>query len=505
MGAVSSDTLNVLRSHAEAADTLSDWPIQSWEQLRQSGALTWGIPTEFGGTGLSPVEILSGNEQFSSACLTTTFILSQREAAVRRLLAYPVPALQERYLSALAQGTMFLTVGLSQLTTSRQHQSPVLRAERLQGGGIRLDGEIPWVTGADHADALVVGATQEDGRQILLVLPTKLPGIAIEPPMVLAALRGSRTSLVRCLGVVVEREQILAGPEEQVLGKGGGGGLETSCLALGLAGAAIDHLQDEAKHRPEIQPIAERLEKVRIEARRELHTLGETRPKIEEVLALRVQCTRLALRNPGRSGTIQGEWICIATPSATMGTASSVFPGLVLSQTSERRNPVRFSTGGGIVKPILSQDGTKRMVKWLGLILVVGSVFALGREACRNGARKEQRPNIILILVDDLGYGDLSCYGCRDIRTPHLDALAKQGVRLTDAYASAPVCSPTRAALMTGRYPQRSGFDWVIRYDEKNRGLPATDGSLPRMLKNAGYRTALFGKWHLGYRNKFAA
>ncbi len=112
------------------------------------------------------------------------------------------------------------------------------------------------------------------------------------------------------------------------------------------------------------------------------------------------------------------------------------------------------------------------------------------------------KPNILLIVVDDLGYADLGCYGAKDIRTPNIDRLAGEGVRLTDCYAF-PVCSPTRAALMTGRYPQRTGFDWVIRYTEKSRGLSAKNPSLAGLLKKQGYATALFGKWHLGYKPEF--
>ncbi len=112
-------------------------------------------------------------------------------------------------------------------------------------------------------------------------------------------------------------------------------------------------------------------------------------------------------------------------------------------------------------------------------------------------------PNVLLIVVDDLGYADLGCYGGKEIRSPNLDRLAKQGVRLTDFYAS-PVCSPTRASLITGRYPQRFGFDWVIRYKEKDRGLPADGKSLPALMKKRGYATALYGKWHLGYKPEFA-
>lgn len=112
------------------------------------------------------------------------------------------------------------------------------------------------------------------------------------------------------------------------------------------------------------------------------------------------------------------------------------------------------------------------------------------------------RPNVVLIIADDLGYGDLGSYGAPDIKTPHLDRLAREGVRLTDFYANAPVCTPTRAALITGRYQQRLLLERPLGVGAP-QGLPATGRSLPQLLKNAGYATALLGKWHLGERPEF--
>lgn len=109
------------------------------------------------------------------------------------------------------------------------------------------------------------------------------------------------------------------------------------------------------------------------------------------------------------------------------------------------------------------------------------------------------KPNILFILADDLGYGDLSCYGAPDIRTPHLDRLAKEGLRFTDFYANGSVCTPTRAAFLTGRYQQRIGLEDAVTYQEMGRGLPGDGRTLADALLAAGYATGLVGKWHLGY------
>jgi arylsulfatase A-like enzyme len=120
------------------------------------------------------------------------------------------------------------------------------------------------------------------------------------------------------------------------------------------------------------------------------------------------------------------------------------------------------------------------------------------------GDLDESRPNIVFIMADDLGFADLSSYGRTDYETPELDALAAQGTRFTDAYAIAPVCTPTRVGLMTGRYPaeNRTGLHEPLTgrwYDYEN-GLEAEPATLSKLLKQAGYDTGLFGKWHLGWR-----
>ena len=116
-------------------------------------------------------------------------------------------------------------------------------------------------------------------------------------------------------------------------------------------------------------------------------------------------------------------------------------------------------------------------------------------------ARAQQRPNVLFILADDLGYGDLSCYGRPDYETPVLDGLAEQGMKLTSAYSAGAVCTPTRCAFITGQYPQRFevGLEEPLTAQSPPVGLPAAQPTIATRLRAAGYETALIGKWHLGW------
>ena len=232
---------DTLAANAEAADREAEWPAASWAAVEQSGALASLIPREFGGSGRGPVEVLAEVERIAAACLTTAFVLSQRDAAVKRLLAGP-RHLQSVYLPSLATGELFATVGLSQLTDL----APVRR------GGAEGN------RGRRRVSARRRGAVDHRGRPrptvrdrrhtarrpaILAALPSNRPGRSVQPPMPLSSLMGSRTTSIRMDGVRVGPDELLGGPTEKVLGSVGGGGLDTSCLALGLA-AALDGRTD---------------------------------------------------------------------------------------------------------------------------------------------------------------------------------------------------------------------------------------------------------------------
>ncbi len=245
---------------ARESDMTGKWPAAQLDLCGQYGVYEWFIEPEWGGQGWDQESIVLGYLALSSACLTTTFILTQRTSACRQIANSANEELKERLLPELALGKTFATVGISHLTTSRRHLTkPVLRAERVAGGFV-LEGFSPWVTGAAHAQHVAVGATliidnQPTEEQLLVALPTDLPCVNIPEPAQLIGLNASQTGPLQLDRVFVEDPWILAGPVENVMRRGAGagtGGYQTSTLALGLARSAIDFLEQEALQRVEL-------------------------------------------------------------------------------------------------------------------------------------------------------------------------------------------------------------------------------------------------------------
>jgi arylsulfatase A-like enzyme len=135
-------------------------------------------------------------------------------------------------------------------------------------------------------------------------------------------------------------------------------------------------------------------------------------------------------------------------------------------------------------------------------VIIALLIFTLFLATCTSAEQKQ--PNIILIMADDLGYGELSCYGSPTVKTPNIDRLAAEGVKFTDYHSNGAVCSPTRAALMTGKYQQRTGVEGVITAaNHREVGLSLEETTLAEELQQLGYYCGIFGKWHLGYAKEF--
>jgi len=141
---------------------------------------------------------------------------------------------------------------------------------------------------------------------------------------------------------------------------------------------------------------------------------------------------------------------------------------------------------------------TNKLLLGTAMGMCTGSLLAANAPELKK-ENQPQKPNVIVIMADDLGYAGLSCFGGKGIDTPELDVLASNGVKFTNFHANSTVCSPTRVALLSGRYQQRVGLDHIYFHCVKDVGFdPKTNPSLPVIMKDAGYKTGVFGKWHLG-------
>jgi len=277
-------------------------PDEAWLRLRASGLLRWGIPEAGGGCDVAAPAMLASYLELARVDLTTTFVLTQRNAACQRLAASPNRALQERLLPRLARDEIFATVGISHLTTSRQHLATAAVTARPCEGGFELEGEIPWVTGGARADVLITGGTLAGGEQLLAAVETRQTGVEVAPAVDLLALEGSSTGPVRLHRVKVAHSDLVHEPTPQVLKQGANltaGSLSTSALAIGHAWGAIDDLVVEARARPELGEFVEPLQAEAEGLREQL--LAATRPEscggvgnVNE--RLRIQANSLVLR-----------------------------------------------------------------------------------------------------------------------------------------------------------------------------------------------------------------
>ncbi|HRA86591.1 MAG TPA: acyl-CoA dehydrogenase family protein, partial [Planctomycetaceae bacterium] len=226
---VSHDVFQTLvRTLSELAepDSTDVWPAAQLEYLSEAGGYHWNIPMEFGGDGADGAEMLEIYRELASGSLLTTFILTQRNAACQRIQTSDNDAIKSKLLPALCRGEIFATVGISHLTTSRQHlkSPPVVVIPDENSNGYRLTGTVPWATGVAVADILVTGGTLADGRQILTALPTSREGVKIQTPIALMGLSSAQTSVVNLDNVLVGSDEILHGPVERVMSSGAGGG-----------------------------------------------------------------------------------------------------------------------------------------------------------------------------------------------------------------------------------------------------------------------------------------
>jgi alkylation response protein AidB-like acyl-CoA dehydrogenase len=224
------------------ADDCPEWPTELWSALERGGAPRWSLAEMFGGQSCPRPLLIERYARLAGASLTAVFILSQHDAAVRRMMAAPPSGPGPRWLRAIGEGRAFTTVGISHLTTSRRLGPRAIKVVEITQGAFRLDGTIPWVSAAIRADVFVTGAVLDDGRQMLIALPAQRRGVTVCPPFNLAALQASCTSEVVLEGVEVDSLDLLAGPALDITsqpGAVGTAGLETSALALGQARAAL--------------------------------------------------------------------------------------------------------------------------------------------------------------------------------------------------------------------------------------------------------------------------
>ncbi|MDB4339096.1 acyl-CoA/acyl-ACP dehydrogenase [Rubripirellula sp.] len=284
---------------ASRGNSVTDWPEDSLRLCADSGVFRWFLPEGKGGFGWSDRDQTLGYLRLAESDLVTTFVITQYMGAIRRIAASEHSSVADNWLERLVEGKVYATVGISHLTTSRRHLAePVLRAKETTDGFI-LSGMSPWVTGGAHAELLVIGATLDCGRQILVAVPSELEGVSRGVGVDLVALSASCTDRVEFREVHVRRSMLLGGPCENVLQSGVGartGGLQTSTLAVGLSMAALGFLEREAANREDLSEPTQQLRAEVNELKKTL-LLACDDSQVCEPSEIRARANRLVLRS----------------------------------------------------------------------------------------------------------------------------------------------------------------------------------------------------------------
>jgi alkylation response protein AidB-like acyl-CoA dehydrogenase len=286
-----------IRARAQRYDVSGEWPAEDLKELADIGALRAVLPAEFGGGDESALQIHLRYEQLATASLATALVLSQRESACAIIDAAKASPVRQELLSALATNSIFATVGIAQLTTSRQGGAPAMRATRAENGW-RINGLVPWASGAAQSAYVVVGAAVEGSAdQVLVALPTDAAGVKVGPPMPLVALRSTHTSSISCASVFVDDRFVLHGPTPNVLaGRAKSLPLGQAFLAMGLSRGAIELIREHTSDLAQttVASFEPQLAEIRT-AVMEICTSGTQTPP-GAAAELRGRCNELALR-----------------------------------------------------------------------------------------------------------------------------------------------------------------------------------------------------------------
>lgn len=240
------DSLRKRLFEIECARSSDDWPIELIHAMADAGCFRSVVPARFGGDERPPEDQLALYQTVAAGSLAAALILTQHDRACELITDCENEPLAADVLPRVVRGELLATVGISQLTTSKRGSGPLMTARR-EGGGFRLNGLMPWVTGSPHADFIVTGAVLDDGLQILAHLEREAPGVTVGEPMTFAALTHSRTGEIHCTDVEVNERNLMRGPVASALAlRAPVKPLSVSATGMGLARALIDSIRERS-------------------------------------------------------------------------------------------------------------------------------------------------------------------------------------------------------------------------------------------------------------------